>query len=136
MTNHINKIFGKGKINSRIDFIHLSREGVPMHTLNRIMEYTSLTIKEISELLPVSERQLSRYDPDHILRKDISSHLIQLVALFERGYEVFGEEKFKIWVRTENRALGNNKPIDILDTPIGIEMIQDILGRIEHGVHS
>jgi putative toxin-antitoxin system antitoxin component (TIGR02293 family) len=137
MTKNIGKILGKGKINSRIDYIHLSREGITMNTFKRILEYTSLTVKEISQILPVSERQLSRYNKNHVLRKDISSHLIQLVELFERGFEVFGEEnKFKIWIRSEIRALGNVKPIEILDTPIGIEMVKDILGRIEYGVYS
>ena len=107
-----------------------------MKVLKKIQDYTSLTTKEISQILPVSERQLLRYKEDHILRKDISSHLIQLVELFERGYEIFGEEKYNLWVRSNIRALGNIKPIEILDTSIGIQMIDDILGRIEHGVYS
>ncbi len=137
MTKNIGRIFGTGKINSRIDFIYISREGVSMAILKKIMEYTALTLQELSTILPVSERQLSRYGDKHLLRKDISSHLIQIVELFERGYEVFGEKsKFRNWLRTENRILGNIRPIEILDTPIGIEMIKDILGRIEHGVYS
>jgi len=136
MTKNIKEIFRKGKLNSRMDYVFLSREGIPMNTLDRILKFTSLSIKELSDILPISERQLSRYDKKHVLRKDISSHLIQLVELFERGYEILGKEKFKIWVRTENRALGKIRPLDILDTSIGIEMVQDILGRIEHGVYS
>lgn len=129
-------IFGKKNIKSRNDFIRMSREGIPMSTLSKIQEITTLSIKEISQILPVSERQLTRYKSDHILRKDISSHLIQLVELFERGFEVFGKDKFPLWIRSEIRALGNQRPIDILDTPIGIQMVLDILGRIEHGVYS
>lgn len=136
MTEIIETIFGKEKIHSRIDFIRMSREGIPMHTLHKIQTYTSLTSTELSQILPISERQLQRYKPDHVLRKDITSHLIQLVELFERGYKVFGKEKFPIWIRSEILAFGNRKPMDVLDTPIGIQMVMDVLGRIEHGVYS
>lgn len=136
MTNSIKQIFGKRKLNSRKDYIILSREGIPMLVFRKILEYTSLTTKEISEILPVSERQLSRYDGNHILRKDISSHLIQLIELFEKGYDVFGKDKFQIWIRASIKALGNERPIDLLDTSIGIKMVEDIIGRIEHGVYS
>jgi len=107
-----------------------------MPIFQKIIEYTCLTAKEISQILPVSERQLSRYQEDHILRKDISSHLIQLVELFEKGYDVFGKKKFQNWIRAEIRVLGNDKPINLLDTSIGIKMVEDIIGRIEHGVYS
>lgn len=136
MPGMIRAIFGKTNLDSRIDFINLSRKGLSMSIFKKIQQYTSLTTKEISEILPVSERQLVRYKDDHVLRKDISSHLIQLVELFERGFEVFGEEKFKKWIRSEVRALGNNSPIELLDTSIGVQMVNDILGRIEHGVYS
>jgi putative toxin-antitoxin system antitoxin component (TIGR02293 family) len=136
MTKQIRTIFGERKLNSRIDFVLLCREGIPMSVFKKIQRYTSLTSKEISEILPVSERQLLRYKDDHILRKDISSTLIQLLELFERGYDIFGEDKFKIWIRSKIASLGNVRPIDILDTPIGIQMVEDTMGRIEHGVYS
>lgn len=136
MTSLIHEIFEDKDLNSRIDFVRLSRDGISMRTLKKILKFLSLSIKEISEILPISERQLTRYKDNHILRKDISSHLIQLVELFEKGHEIFGKGKFDIWIRSENRVLGNNKPIELLDTPIGIQMVNDILGRIEHGVYS
>ena len=132
----IAKVIGEGDLSSRIDYVHLSRKGLSMKAFNRILDFTSLTNKEISQILPVSERQMSRYDDDHVLRKDISSHLIQLVELFEKGFEVFGSVKFKIWIRSKSRVLGQSKPIELLDTPIGMEMVRDILGRIEYGVYT
>lgn len=136
MTKKIKQIFGKRELNSRIDYIILSREGISMSIFQKIMDYTCLTTREMSEILPVSERQLSRYEQGHVLRKDISSHLIQLVELFEKGYDLFGKDKFQKWIRSDIRVFGNDKPINLLDTSIGIKMVEDIIGRIEHGVYS
>lgn len=136
MTAQFKEIFGNTPLNSRLDFIQLSRKGLSVSSLNKIQSFTSLTNKELVQILPISERQLSRYKETHILKKDISSILIQIVELFEKGYEIFGQEKFKIWIRSEIRALNNIPPIQLLDTPIGIQLVADILGRIEHGVYS
>ena len=136
MTQFVKDLFKQKELNSRLDYVRLSRDGIPMKIFHKVLEYTSLSNKEIATMLPVSERQLTRYEDTHVLRKDISSHIIQLIELFEQGYEVFGKEKFGLWIRTENRVLDNMKPIDLMDTAIGINMISDIIGRIEHGVYS
>ncbi|THH41774.1 type II RES/Xre toxin-antitoxin system antitoxin [Neolewinella litorea] len=136
MESLLQDIFPGQPLDSRADLIALSRGGISMKEVHRLLAALSLTLREISRILPVSERQLNRYRDDDTLRKDLSSHLIQLVELFEHGYAVFGKDKFDRWVRTENRAVDNNRPIDLLDTPIGIELIGDIVGRVAHGVYS
>ena len=55
--------------------------------------------------------------------------------LYERGLEVFGDKDiFKDWMITDIIALGNKKPIDLIDTPEGIQSVLTVLGRIEHGI--
>jgi len=52
-------------------------------------------------------------------------------------FKVFGdEEKAKSWLNTPNRGLNNIKPIDLFYLSTGLGMVNDILGRIEHGVYS
>jgi len=129
-------IFNSKSILKRTDLIELTRTGIPTKSIGRIKEYTSLTDSELSNLLPISQRQLLRYPPTHKLNKEITSHLIQFIELFQKGFSLFGEKKFKLWIRTPNTVLNKNRPIDILDTSIGIEMVEDVLGRIQHGVYS
>lgn len=139
MTASVKDIFEHEDLNTPLtplDFVELSRKGISMKVLKKIQEFTSLSSKEIAQILPVSERQLVRYSKDHILRKDISAHLIQIVKLFDKGYDVFSEDKFQRWIRSAIIVLNDKRPIDFMDTPIGINMLEDILGRIEHGVYS
>lgn len=123
-------------INQRTDLISIARNGIQTKYLKTIQKFTSLNDKELSEILPISQRQLVRYSESHRLNKEITSHLIQIIELFQKGYRLFSKEKFQLWIRTDNKTLNNNKPIDLLDTSLGIEMIEDIIGRIEHGVYS
>lgn len=125
------------KINSAYDYIELSRKGLTSKQLNKILKYTCLSIKEISEIISLSERQLLRYKEDQVLRTDISAQLIQIVELYDKGYELFDEETdFQEWMNSEILGLGDVKPRSLLDTTFGIKMIENELGRLEHGIVS
>lgn len=125
------------KVKSSRDYIELSRKGLTMSQLRGILNFANLSLKDISSILSISERQLTRYENDKILRIDISAQLIQIAELYEFGYEVFeDEEKFQKWMFSEIRALGFQKPINLLDTPFGINEVRNIIGRLEYGVYS
>ena len=124
------------QINQRTDLIGIVRAGIETKYLKEIQEYTSLSDNEIGEVLPISQRQLVRYASDHRLNKEITSHLLQIIELYQKGYKLFGRVKFNLWLRTQNKVLGNIRPLEMMDTSIGIEMIEDVIGRIEHGVYS
>ena len=123
-------------LDQRTDLIAIARSGIKTKHIKSIQKYTTLTDKELVAILPISQRQLIRYEDSHVLNKEITAHLIQLIELFQKGYHLFGTEKFNIWIRTANKVLSNYLPIEIMDTSIGIEMIEDLIGRIEHGVYS
>lgn len=51
------------------------------------------------------------------------------------GLEVFGDnDKFNIWLETESQALNNKKPIDLINEPLGLEIIVSLLTRYKHGI--
>jgi len=125
------------KVDGPNDYIHLSREGLSVRQLKEILKFTGISMKEITNMISISERQLARYGDEKILRTDISAHLIQIIELYKFGYEVFEDkDKFQIWINSEIRALGYQKPINLLDTPFGINDVKTILGRLEYGVYS
>nr|WP_229264645.1 MbcA/ParS/Xre antitoxin family protein [Duganella sp. 1411] len=40
------------------------------------------------------------------------------------------------WITQENRSLGGEAPLSLLDTEAGYELVLDTLGRIEYGIVS
>ncbi|RPI15336.1 MAG: DUF2384 domain-containing protein [Ignavibacteriae bacterium] len=127
----------KEPINRDYDIIHVIRKGLYMKNLLKLAQQMSLSLKEISAILPVSERTLKRYRSTTRLSPELSERLLKLSHLYNKGLEVFGnKDSFIIWLNSELLALGGNKPIEILDTQNGIEMAVNILGRIEHGIYS
>ena len=125
------------KVKNSYDYIELSRKGLTAKQLKSILEYTNLSIKEIAEIISLSERQLLRYEDDQVLRTDVSAQIIQIVELYEMGYEIFDREvDFQEWMNGEILGLGNVKPLSLLDTTFGIQMVVNELGRLEHGIVS
>jgi uncharacterized protein (DUF2384 family) len=58
--------------------------------------------------------------------------------VIEFALEIFRNNKkvVRSWLSSPNGALDNAMPIDLLDTPEGIEAVGDVLGRMATGVYS
>jgi putative toxin-antitoxin system antitoxin component (TIGR02293 family) len=60
-----------------------------------------------------------------------------MARVYANAVELIGdEEKAVAWLNTANRAIGGERPIDLLDTDLGSRTVEDILGRIAYGVYS
>lgn len=45
-------------------------------------------------------------------------------------------EKARLWLKTPNRALRCERPLDLLDTEIGARQVEDVLLRLNDGIFS
>jgi putative toxin-antitoxin system antitoxin component (TIGR02293 family) len=115
----------------------LSKRGVTKEYLENVANKLGLTIYEIAPLLHLSSRTLLRYQPAELMDTPVSEHLILLDKLITEGCEVLGNDaNFKEWLHSKIRAFEFEKPIQLLDTIFGIQMVNQILGRIKYGVYS
>ncbi|GBL34478.1 hypothetical protein EMGBS15_00730 [Filimonas sp.] len=120
-----------------MDMLTLIRKGVSKKMMDDMMDTMDITIEEMSAILHVSTRTLRRYDQTTSLNMEQSERIIELSDLYGYGEKVLDNlNNFKIWIDTPMLALGQKKPKEFLDTSVGIRMIKNILGRIEHGVYS
>lgn len=140
--NFINLLGGNGivtkPIQSDFDLIALSNEGLTKASLDALISHLGISKKSFSEnILDASVKTIERKKSTDKLDKRTSSHIIEITKVVEHAFEVFeDEEKVKRWLNLPNRALNNIKPIDLFYLPTGLGMVNDILGRIEHGIFS
>ena len=128
-------VLGGIRIDEENDFITLIKKGLPRKALDQLMLFTGLTGIEISRIMHTSDRTLRRYKPSTLLNPEQSERVIEIARLYSRGDDVLGSvENFKTWMDSSIPSLGNRIPKEFLDTSMGIEMLMDTLGRIEHGV--
>ena len=60
--------------------------------------------------------------------------VLRLARVLARAIEVFeSRDAAKQWLQEASTALGERKPIDLLATDIGTEVVLNELGKIDHG---
>lgn len=126
------------KIKNMLDFLTVAEKGLPISVLQKLQKRMQFTNKEIGQTLDMSESTLQRrYKLNQKLDKKESESAIDLASVWAKGIEVFqDEEDFRVWLHTKNAALGNNKPLSFLNSPIGRQELKDLLTRIEWGIYS
>lgn len=124
---------GNRSISSLINTV---RAGIGFNVFMGLVKRSPFNISEWSSFLHLSERTMQRYKKEEKTFDPIQSEKIMEIALlYKKGVEVFGEtERFDTWLNSNNIALGNIKPKELLDNTFGISLLKDELGRIEHGV--
>jgi len=126
---------GKIEIKGKYDYINIIRKGLTRKSLDYLMKYTGISSLEMADIIHTSDRTLRRYTSDTVLNPEQSERALEIARLYTRGEEVFESlDAFKTWMDSTVMALGNKKPKEFLDTSLGIEILMEELGRIEHGV--
>jgi putative toxin-antitoxin system antitoxin component (TIGR02293 family) len=127
--------YGRSVLLDTSELIKYARNGISMKYISNLATTLALTLQDIGNILHVSLRTLQRYEPTKILDSDASSKILNLKALQIHGLEVFGsEEHFNVWLRSEIPSLGHQTPLSYLDTPFGFQLVDDTLGKIDHGI--
>jgi len=69
------------------------------------------------------------------LSREESGRLARLARVAVRAVEALGStEKGLRWLAIPNRALDGRRPLELLAAEEGSKLVEDVLGRIEHGV--
>lgn len=139
-TNSIIQMLGgkkyiKKPVTNRLDLLSLRIDGISRGALVYLAQNLNISEQELSRLLPVSLRTYQRQKKAVYLNPLVSECALQLAELAARGQEIFDDmNKFRQWLHQPSAALGSVAPITLLNTSIGISIVLDELGRIEHGI--
>ena len=125
------------KIRNRLDLVELGAKGLTKDQLLNLARFLGLSVSQLAELVPVSERTIARHKPDETFGRNVSEHLLQIAEMIAWGMQVFeSREKLLGWLNFPNQALAGKAPMSLLASRFGTEMVKEELCRIEHGVYA
>jgi putative toxin-antitoxin system antitoxin component (TIGR02293 family) len=86
-------------------------------------------------VLGVSERTVQR---KHVtsgrLSQAVSDRLSRIDRIYALALDVFGDkQRAAAWLKRSSRALGNEVPLQLLDTDAGTERVERELRQIQYG---
>ena len=131
------KVLGK-TIKKPDDLAELVRKGLPASSVTELADRLAVGSTVLSGKLGIPQRTLTRrLSHGSRLTAAESDRTVRLARVYAHAVEMIGDDqKAGEWLRTANRALGGERPLDCLDTDPGTREVEDILGRIAYGVYS
>ena len=125
-------------LRDRTALIERIRKGLPVKTLEGLARALALPEREVARHVGISVRTLARRKKEGRFHPDESNRIAQLAMLFDDVVELFegNVETAAHWFHTPKKALGGAAPIEYADTEPGVREIQDLIGRLEHGIFS
>ena len=110
------------------------KKGLESKAINDLLDLTGATQFDVAQILDLTEPTLRKYIKEgKELNTGLSEHILQLFELFDKGMDTFGSlEEFKSWLPQHNVGI-DAKPLELLDTIIGINIVLNELMRIDYG---
>jgi putative toxin-antitoxin system antitoxin component (TIGR02293 family) len=126
------------KASTSADLIQQVERGFAFRSLQTFAERSSLPVTQIASLLAIPERTLARRKSSGKLSWEESERLLRLSAVFEDALELFDGDATGAtrWLMSSQNALGGQTPLAHARTEIGAREVEDLVGRLEHGVFS
>lgn len=122
-------------VRSANDVRAIIHKGLPYKSLEAIVEKYHLDLARMMSVISMSPRTMARRKDEQRLTAQESDRLARVARILAYATEVFGTEtKASTWVTRPHRILDGTAPIDLLDTDLGSQVVESMLGRIEYGV--
>lgn len=104
--------------------------------LNQMAQQFGVTLKELAPLLQLSESTLHRLRRQTTLTGPTAERVALLNGIFHHGLRVYGGDELALrdWLRYPLGELDGRTPLQTLTTIAGFTQVDDVLGRIEHGI--
>ncbi|TMB42922.1 MAG: DUF2384 domain-containing protein [Deltaproteobacteria bacterium] len=115
------------------------RAGLPIAEFDALRELLGLTVESLASRVGTSIATLSRRrQSGQPLDAGHSDRLLRLARLFRLATELHDgdEEAARDWLSKPARALDGETPLDRADTEAGAREVENLIGRLEHGVYT
>ncbi len=122
-----------------VDNLKLAKKveaGFSFDALERLGKTTGLSLETLRVAVRITPRTLTRRRKEKKLSPEESDRLVSVSRLLAQTFELFegNTEAGMRWFQSPNRALAGQSPIEVAATETGAREVENLIGRLEHGV--
>jgi putative toxin-antitoxin system antitoxin component (TIGR02293 family) len=127
------------KLNSPLDTHEMLLRGLPEKALSHLV--ASLTVIKWASLEKAVGMSLRTYQrrkeaPDRPLSQEQSERTWKFAEILAKASAIIGsQEDAEHWMKSPAIGLNQQRPIDLLATRAGAEMVENFLKQLEYGVY-
>lgn len=112
--------------------------GLSYRHVEKLIKELDETDFRIAQLVQIAPRTLARRKKEGTLKPDESERVDRIARIYHLATELFEGDKSEAvkWLKESNRGLADRSPLDFARTEIGAREVENLIGRLEHGVFS
>ena len=138
LTPHATKAAATVTASSNVDVHRSVQEGVPFSAFEAFLTLSALPRSEVLAIADLSSRTLHRRKAAGRLTPIESDRLWRVTNLYRLAVELFDGSYAEAseWLSSPCRGLGGASPLTYAQTEAGAREVEQLIGRLEHGVVS
>ena len=113
-------------------------EGLSYAAFERLKRQLKVSSQELADAAMITQRTLARRKKAGRMQTAESDRLVRLARVFSGAIALFegDADGAQAWMMRPNRALGGPSPFEMAKTGVGAREVENLIGRIQHGVIS
>lgn len=122
-------------VEAQTPIVERIREGLYFREFATLRNLLDIPEESLGLYLGMSNATLHRRKKSRRFSQSESERLVRFTRLFGIAYGIFGDEvAAREWLKTENPGTAGEAPLSYADTEFGAREVENLLGRIDHGV--
>ena len=120
------------------NLVEILRIGLPVAELSELQTNLAVPTEKLAPMLGIAKATFHRRKgAGKRLGSAESDRVVRFARLLGQAIKVLGDEKdARQWLNSPQFGLGGAVPLDYAKTEVGAREVENLLGRIEHGVYS
>jgi len=123
------------QINNSFSLVAQAHQGIDISYFDNLLQKTGIPKNTLAAWVGIDTKTVDNYRKGNkkfdVLEGEL---LLKLSHLFEVGEEVLGNsDEFRTWLTFPAIGLNHQKPMDLLNTSTGADLVKEELLRIAHG---
>ena len=124
------------RVANNLKLIEKIEKGLPYGAFVRLGKNIGIPLDALRSAAGIAPRTFTRRKDENKFSSEESDRIVSLSRLFAQTIELFegDREAAQNWLKNPNHALDGRTPLDIAATETGTREVENLIGRLEHGV--
>lgn len=125
------------ELSDPINEVDTVRAGLKTTVIDSFLETEQLVVKDVLARLDIPASTYFAKKKNHLpLDSHSTEKFIRLITVVDIASKILGAKEAHDWIFRQIPSLGNEEPINLLDTEAGHRLVVQALLHIKHGVYS
>lgn len=116
----------------------LVRRGLPFAMLDEVAAAAGVGRLALAEVIGLSRTTLSRRRESRVLKSTESDRLVRVARLVAMAHDLMQGDRANArrWLQEPHELIERESPLERASTEVGAREVEELIGRLRHGVFS